>query len=112
VVEGYLTHTFPELPIVARYLLEHKEQIERLKSERRSGVPIGGSEGTNHTNATNTNNNGAGTRNQGGGNQSKGGKQSIEGRRFSHERSGETKTAQKQKVIVRSTRVRDFIMNT
>jgi hypothetical protein len=79
VVEGYLTHTFPELPIVARYLLEHKEQIERLKSERRSGVPIGGSEGTNHTNATNTNNNGAGTRNQGGGNQKGGGNQSKGG---------------------------------
>ena len=78
-VEGYLTHTFPELPIVARYLLEHKEQIERLKSERRSGVPIGGSEGTNHTNATNTNNNGAGTRNQGGGNQKGGNKQSKGG---------------------------------
>jgi len=79
VVEGYLTHTFPELPIVARYLLEHKEQIERMKSERRSGVPIGGSEGTNHTNATNTNNNGAGTRNQGGGNQKGGNKQSKGG---------------------------------
>ena len=78
-MEGYLTHTFPELPIVARYLLEHKEQIERLKSERRSGVPIGGSEGTNHTNATNTNNNGAGTRNQGGGNQKGGNKQSKGG---------------------------------
>ena len=78
-VEGYLTHTFPELPIVARYLLEHKEQIERMKSERRSGVPIGGSEGTNHTNATNTNNNGAGTRNQGGGNQKGGNKQSKGG---------------------------------
>jgi hypothetical protein len=79
VVEGYLTHTFPELPIVARYLLEHKEQIERMKSERRAGVPIGGSEGTNHTNATNTNNNGAGTRNQGGGNQSKGGNNQSKG---------------------------------
>lgn len=78
-MEGYLTHTFPELPIVARYLLEHKEQIERMKSERRSGVPIGGSEGTNHTNATNTNNNGAGTRNQGGGNQKGGNKQSKGG---------------------------------
>ena len=78
-MEGYLTHTFPELPIVARYLLEHKEQIERMKSERRSGVPIGGSEGTNHTNATNTNNNGAGMRNQGGGNQSKGGKNQSKG---------------------------------
>lgn len=78
-MEGYLTHTFPELPIVARYLLEHKEQIERMKSERRSGVPIGGSEGTNHTNATNTNNNGAGTRNQGGGNQKGGNNQSKGG---------------------------------
>lgn len=78
-MEGYLTHTFPELPIVARYLLEHKEQIERMKSERRAGVPIGGSEGTNHTNATNTNNNGAGTRNQGGGNQKGGNKQSKGG---------------------------------
>ena len=78
-MEGYLTHTFPELPIVARYLLEHKEQIERMKSERRTGVPIGGSEGTNHTNATNTNNNGAGTRNQGGGNQKGGNKQSKGG---------------------------------
>ena len=78
-MEGYLTHTFPELPIVARYLLEHKEQIERMKSERRSGVPIGGSEGTNHTNATNTNNNGAGTRNQGGGNHKGGNKQSKGG---------------------------------
>ena len=78
-MEGYLTHTFPELPIVARYLLEHKEQIERMKSERRAGVPIGGSEGTNHTNATNTNNNGAGTRNQGGGNQSKGGNNQSKG---------------------------------
>ena len=78
-MEGYLTHTFPELPIVARYLLEHKEQIERMKSERRSGVPIGGSEGTNHTNATNTNNNGAGMRNQGGGNQSKGGNNKSKG---------------------------------
>ena len=34
VVEGYLTHAFPELPIIAKYLLDNRERIERLKARR------------------------------------------------------------------------------
>ena len=39
VVEGYLTHAFPELPIIAKYLLDNRERIERLKA-RRGEIPI------------------------------------------------------------------------
>ena len=45
VVEGYLTHAFPELPIIAKYLLDNREHIERLKS-RRGEIPIVGDGGS------------------------------------------------------------------
>ena len=38
-MEGYLTHAFPELPIIAKYLLDNRERIERLKA-RRGEIPI------------------------------------------------------------------------
>ena len=45
VVGGYLTHAFPELPIIAKYLLDNREHVERLKS-RRGEIPIVGDGGS------------------------------------------------------------------
>ena len=44
-VGGYLTHAFPELPIIAKYLLDNREHVERLKS-RRGEIPIVGDGGS------------------------------------------------------------------